>query len=148
MFEFRYDNTKQSLFDVELKKISFDYDETLTTDKGMELAKKAIENGDDVYIISARSDKEPMIKRAEELGIPANRVIATGSNKAKVEKVKELEIDSHYDNNKDVIDELGEIGIKLVEESEIDLLLNEMTDEDIIDIYNSIYGTLQTHKIR
>lgn len=118
VFEVKYDKAQQS--EIELARVSFDYDETLTTDKGMELAKKAIENGNDVYIISARGDKEPMLKRAQELGIPLNRVIATGSNKAKVEKVKELQIDKHYDNNPDVINELGTIGIKLVEKSEVD----------------------------
>jgi hypothetical protein len=41
-------------------KISFDYDETLTTIRGMELAKKKIDEGYVVYIISARQDKEQM----------------------------------------------------------------------------------------
>lgn len=98
--------------EVSLEKISFDYDETLTTDAGMKKAKELIDAGNDVYIISARSDKEPMLNRAKELGIPESRVIATGSNKAKVEKVKELDIKKHYDNNADVIKELGTIGEK------------------------------------
>ena len=46
-----------------------------------------------------------------KLGIPESRVYATGSNKAKVEKVLELGIDKHYDNNADVINELGKNGI-------------------------------------
>jgi len=125
VFGTKYENTKQeeiNLGYIDLSKVSFDYDETLTTDKGMELAKKAIENGDDVYIISARSDKEAMLNRAKELGIPESRVIATGSNKAKVEKVKELGIEKHYDNNADVIKELGDLGIKLelVEKNDFD----------------------------
>jgi hypothetical protein len=33
-----------------------------------------------------------------------------GSNKAKIEKIKELNIVTHYDNNADVIKELGDIG--------------------------------------
>lgn len=92
------------------EKISFDYDQTLTTDKGMELAKKFISDGMDVYIISARQQKDEMLNRAKELGIPESRVYATGSNKAKVQKVKDLGITKHYDNNSDVIKELGEIG--------------------------------------
>ena len=92
------------------EKISFDYDETLTTDKIMQLAKRWISKGADVYIISARSNKEPMLTRAKELCIPESRVYATGSNKAKIEKIKELQIVTHYDNNPDVIKELGSIG--------------------------------------
>lgn len=91
-------------------KISFDYDETLTTAKGMDLAQKFIEQGADVYIISARQQKDEMLSRANKLGIPESRVYATGSNKAKIEKIKELQIETHYDNNTDVIKELGSIG--------------------------------------
>ena len=92
------------------KRISFDYDETLTKPHGMELAKEWIAKGADVYIISARRSIDPMLNRSKELGIPQSRVYATGSNKAKVEKVIELKISKHYDNNPDVIKELGTIG--------------------------------------
>ena len=88
-------------------KISFDYDDTLSTERGKELAKN--QQGT-LYIISARSSKEGMLSTAKELGIPESRVYATGSNKAKVEKIKELGIDKHYDNNPDVIKELNGIG--------------------------------------
>ena len=93
-------------------KISFDYDETISTDRGKELAKKKIAEGNVVYIISARQDVEGMLSTADELGIPHSRVYATGSNKAKVEKIKSLGIQKHYDNNADVIAELGNIGEK------------------------------------
>ena len=93
-------------------KISFDYDDTLSTDRGKELAKQKIAAGEVVYIISARNDKEGMLATADELEIPSSRVYATGSNKAKVEKIKELGISKHYDNNADVISELGNIGEK------------------------------------
>ena len=96
------------------EKISFDYDDTLSTDKGFELAKKLIEQGNDIYIISARNERNGMLNKAKELGIPLNRVYATGSNKAKIEKIKELNIGTHYDNNVDVVNELGTIG-KLIE---------------------------------
>ena len=92
------------------EKVSFDYDETLTTSKGMKLAINYIERGVDVYIISARQEKDGMLARAKRLGIPESRIYATGSNKAKIEKIKELEITIHYDNNTDVINELGDIG--------------------------------------
>jgi len=92
------------------EKISFDYDGTLSTLKGTELAQRLIDSGAEVYIISARGDKEGMLSKAEKLGIPIGRVYAMGSNKSKIEKIKELNIVTHYDNNADVIRELGDIG--------------------------------------
>lgn len=94
------------------EKVSIDYDDTLSTDRGKELAKRLISEGKTVYIISAIQDKEGMLSVASELGIPGSRVYATGSNKAKVEKIKELGISKHYDNNTDVIKELGSVGSK------------------------------------
>jgi hypothetical protein len=92
------------------EKISFDYDGVLSTARGKDLAKQEIEKGKTVYIISARQDTSGMEEVAKELSIPADRVYATGSNKAKVEKIHELGISKHYDNNPDVVAELGPIG--------------------------------------
>jgi hypothetical protein len=91
-------------------KISFDYDGVLSTAKGKEKAAKLISDGNTIYIISARGHKDGMLNTAKELGIPPSRIYATGSNKAKVEKIKELGINTHYDNNPDVIKELGSVG--------------------------------------
>jgi len=91
-------------------KISFDYDGVLSTAKGKEKAAQLIADGNTVYIISARGSKDNMLTTAKALGIPTSRIYATGSNKAKVEKVKELGINTHYDNNPDVIKELGSVG--------------------------------------
>lgn len=108
-------------------KVSFDFDDTLSTVRGQELAQQLIDKGDVVYIISARSNYEPMYAIADKLGIPHNRIFATGSNKAKIEKVKSLGILKHYDNNSDVIKELGSIGSKfIIEPNE-----NETEDEFI-----------------
>lgn len=96
-------------------KISFDYDGVLSTDKGKELAKSLIDEGKAVYIISARGSVDGMLSTAEDLGISKNHVFATGSNKAKIEKVKELGITTHIDNNPDVISALGSIGQKFAE---------------------------------
>lgn len=101
---------KENLSSIYLEKISIDYDETLTTDRGMQLAKRLIREGNDVYIISARRDKQSMLTRAKELGIPADRVFATGSNREKANKVKELGIKKHYDNNRDVVNSLPGVG--------------------------------------
>ena len=81
------------------EKISFDYDDTFSTQKGFDRAMRLVEDGATVYIISARQEKDGMLPRATKAGIPESRVYATGSNKAKVEKVKELGITKHYDNN-------------------------------------------------
>ena len=96
-------------------KISIDYDDTLSTDRGKELAKQLIAEGDVIYIISARNDVEGMLGVAESLGIPKSRVYATGSNSAKIQKIKDLGISKHYDNNADVVNELGSIGSKFME---------------------------------
>lgn len=91
------------------EKISFDYDGVLSTNAGKMLAENTAGN---LYIISARSNKEGMLATAKKLGIPASNVYATGSNKAKIEKIKELGISKHYDNNPDVVNELKSKGKK------------------------------------
>jgi len=93
-----------------MARISFDYDGTISTAKGTELAQRFIDKGDTVYIISARSRKGGMLDKADQLGILHSRVYATGSNEAKIEKVKQLKIQRHYDNNPDVVKELPGIG--------------------------------------
>lgn len=93
-------------------KVSFDYDDTLSTDRGKSKAIEEINSGSTVYIISARQDVEGMYSVADSLGIPHSRVYAMGSNQAKIEKIKELGINRHYDNNSDVIKELGNIGVQ------------------------------------
>lgn len=103
----RYAVCKSFFVEYEAEKISFDYDDTLNTERGKQLAKH--QQGI-LYIISARQDKQGMLAIAKSLGIPESRVYATGSNKAKIEKIKELGISKHYDNNPDVIKELGSIG--------------------------------------
>ena len=72
------------------QKVSFDYDDTLSTERGKSLAQKELDNNNTLYIISARQDKEGMLGVAKDLGIPESRVYATGSNSAKVEKIKEF----------------------------------------------------------
>ena len=94
--------------------VSFDYDDTLNTPRGRGLALHELQSGSNVYIISARGNKEGMYPIADELGIPYSKVFATGSNKAKIQKIKDLRIDKHYDNNEDVIDSLGTIGIQFM----------------------------------
>lgn len=96
----------------EASKVSVDWDDTASTPEGKKMVKNLISRGNDVYIITARSSKEGIVKSAKDLGIPANKVIATGSNSNKVKKIKSLGIDRHIDNNKSVIDALRKEGIK------------------------------------
>lgn len=93
------------------RKVSLDYDDTLSTAEGKKLAQQLIGQGDVVYVISARDSKEGMMGTALFLGIPADRVYATGSNEKKVEKIKQLGISLHYDNNRDVINALERAGL-------------------------------------
>ena len=109
------------------EKISIDYDDTLSTESGKELAKKLIANGATLYIISARDNKEGMLSVAESLGVPGDMVFATGSNEAKVQKIKDLGITKHYDNNADVVKALGTIGEKFA--SRLAFAVNEDKQE-------------------
>lgn len=102
-----------NLFDmVRFRKISFDYDETLTNPRVQQIVRERISRGDDIYIISARHNKLYMLPLAKRLGIKEDNVYATGSNIRKVYKVVALNIDTHYDNNSAVIDKLKNLGIR------------------------------------
>lgn len=87
-------------------KVSYDYDDVLSKKEYQDKAKQDIADGKTVYIISARNEIAGMRATAEEVGIPVTRIYATGSNKAKVQKIKELSIGVHYDNNPDVINDI------------------------------------------
>lgn len=105
---------KLKQIDLAAQKISIDYDDTLSTKRGQELASRLIAQGVDLYVISARNDKDGMLELTNKLGIDSSKVFATGSNKAKIEKVNELGISKHYDNNSDVVKALGTIGEQFV----------------------------------
>lgn len=114
-------------------KVSFDYDETLSTPRGRAKAKEEIAKGNTVYIISARNNKLGMIMVANELDIPESRIFATGSNLAKIRKIRELRIDTHYDNNTDVIRDIPGIGMKFKKHKRV--IFEEDFDEDIVKEY-------------
>jgi hypothetical protein len=90
--------------------ISFDFHDTLNTERGKALAKKLINEGYIIHVISGADSPEEIYPISRELGIPDECVHAVGSNKAKVELIKSLGIKKHYDNNEDVIKELGAVG--------------------------------------
>jgi len=98
-------------------RVSFDYHETLTTDKGKTLLDKELKDNNIVYIISAAHDDKELLPFAEKYGIRKDRVFATGSNQKKVDKIKELNISRHYDNAqqvKDIIDSRDDVKVELI----------------------------------
>lgn len=98
-------------------RVSFDYHDTLTTDKGKKLLEKEINDKNLIYIISAAQDINELLPFAEKYGIRKDRVFATGSNQKKVDKIKELGIIRHYDNAqqvKDIIDSREDVKVELV----------------------------------
>jgi len=94
------------------QKVSFDYDGVLTTARGVGLLRHELNSGSDVYIVSARTNKKFLERWAEKFGIHSSKVFATGSNVQKIRKIKQLQIIKHYDDNEDVISELGRKGIQ------------------------------------
>lgn len=90
-----------------MKRISFDVDGVLTEGKGRRLAQKKIISGDDVWIVTARtqSDDDSAYKIAERLGISKSHVVFT-NGKDKWKFIQRYRIDVHYDNNKEQIDKI------------------------------------------
>ena len=101
----------KDIVNLDANKVSVDYDDTASTAKGKELLKRLLREGKSVYIISARSSKFPIVDALKDI-ISADMIYATGSNEAKVKKAESLNIGTHYDNNKSVIDKIREAGIK------------------------------------
>jgi hypothetical protein len=87
-------------------KISFDFNGVLDTEKGMELAKQKIDEGNIVYIITSLRPAENVKRLAKALGIPLFRVhFLSGADKW--ETVKKLGINIHYDNNAEQIEKIN-----------------------------------------
>lgn len=94
--------------------VGFDFDGVLSTLRGQSMAKQSSAT---TYIITARSrtgsgyyGTAEVYKVADKIGIPHSRIFFTGSNQAKIAKVKELGLSTFYDNNPDVIHGLPSIG--------------------------------------
>jgi len=86
-------------------KVSFDFDDTLSTARGQEIAKRLIREGKIVYIITRRNEyfASEVYRMAEKLGIPKSRVYFT-NGQYKWQTIKRLGIGTHYDNNQKEID--------------------------------------------
>jgi hypothetical protein len=90
-------------------RISFDYDDTLTTAKGQQMAARYIAARDNVFIITARqqSNGGPVYEMAKKLGIKRENVYFTGG-RDKWQTIKRLRINKHIDNNQEQIDLIKE----------------------------------------
>jgi hypothetical protein len=93
----------------DINKVSFDFDDTLSTKRGQDIAKRLMDSGKTVYIITRRQAGSGLevYKVAKELGIPQSRVYFT-NGALKWETIKRLEIGTHYDNNQNEIDKIRE----------------------------------------
>ena len=93
------------------KYASFDFDKTIATDEGLAKARQMLKDGYNLFIVSARDKVTPdMVARARKAGIPEENIIATGSDEAKVRKVKQLGVEKHFDDKPEVIAALGLVG--------------------------------------
>ena len=91
-------------------KVSFDWDGTLTTDRGIAALENELRRGSIIYLISARNTiTREIATLTNKYRIPSSNIFLTGSNIQKVEKVKELGIKRHYDDNPLVRQQLGTV---------------------------------------
>jgi hypothetical protein len=86
-------------------KVSIDYDDTLSTQSGKDLARRLINEGKDVYVVTRRQQSQlgPVYRIADEIGIPHSKIHAT-NGRLKWETIKRLGIQKHIDNNQDELD--------------------------------------------
>ena len=87
-------------YQADSNKVSFDFDDTLSTARGQEIAKRNILQGKEVYIITRRNEynSAEVYRMAEKLGILKSRVYFT-NGQYKWMTIKRLGIGTHYDNN-------------------------------------------------
>jgi hypothetical protein len=114
------------------EKISFDFDDTLSKPSIQRIAKRYVEQNIPVYVISAKDHPDKIYPISDKVGIPRYRVYATGSNTHKIEMIKKLHITKHYDNNKSVIDKIGEIGelVPLSQHQKLEEIIKFIENDD------------------
>lgn len=93
-------------------KVSFDWDGVLTTEEGRRFLRNEIQRGNDVYIVSSRHTAPKELQDLiRETGISPTKVYTVGTNVNKIERIKSLGIERHYDDNINVRRELGSIAV-------------------------------------
>jgi hypothetical protein len=117
--------------------VSFDYDGILTTARGKEWLQREINSGSRVHIISANRNRGELEAIAEQFGIPNWRVFAEGTNQSKIKRIKELLISKHYDNNLEVLRQIGQIGRQF--NRSVLFRADQTPDEKYLDGSFSIY---------
>jgi len=92
-------------YSANINKVSFDFDGTISTKRGQDMATKFMNEGKIVYIVTRRNEtmSGQVYKVAEKLNISKNKIIFT-NGKYKWEAIKRLDIGIHYDNNQQEID--------------------------------------------
>jgi hypothetical protein len=88
-------------------KVSLDYDGTLSTNRGQQLALRLKGQGDQLYIVTARSksDALPVYTVADQIGIPRSNIYFT-NGQSKWKTLTDLGIKKHYDNNPNVVEDI------------------------------------------
>jgi len=103
-------------------KISFDWDSCLAEVRQQKIAKKFIDNGDDVWIVTSRMfdppthtgwDNKIVFRIAENLGIPREKVVFTNSQDKWI-TLEKLGMEMHFDDD--------QVEIELIEENKIDCI--------------------------
>jgi hypothetical protein len=91
------------------QKVSIDYDDTLSTEKGKLLARRLLNEGKDLHIVTRRQESAsgPVYNVADQLGIPHSKVHFT-NGKLKWETIQRLGISKHIDNNPDELKAIKE----------------------------------------
>jgi hypothetical protein len=89
------------------RRISIDFDDTLSTQRGQRLAQDILRERNDLYVVTRRNSFESagVYRVTDLLGIPRNKVIFT-NGKLKWETLRRLGITKHIDNNPDEIAEI------------------------------------------
>lgn len=89
-------------------RISFDYDGTLATKDGIELALEYISQGNELWIITRRRKEfdDPVYKTAKALNIPRTRVVFT-NGEMKWKYILDNNIELHIDNNPKEVEEIN-----------------------------------------
>ena len=123
---------------VELSKVSFDFDGTLSQETIQDIAKEKISNGDEVYIITKRSESQNVLDLAEKIGIKKENVVFT-NHEPKWSFIKDLGIDIHYDNVSEEVDEIKEKTtaevIKVSSDVNYSEVIDNLSDDELIKLF-------------
>jgi hypothetical protein len=124
---------------IELAKVSFDFDDTLSTKRGQDMAVEYIDKGDELFIVTARNkdgDNADLYDVAMNLGIPEKNIVFTnGADKYPL--LQGLGISKHIDNNGEQIDKIKKnTDIEVVKFG--DMVIDEMDLFDLAEAFDLV----------